>query len=160
MKEILESYTTPELKKMIKATNLTGYSKLKKDELIKLMIRPENIERFQSIKPKSARLGPAAETPKPKVLKELKKLFPAYKEYIEFYQKNNFEKPKDLPGPPKWLLEGKEPPASFKIPSKLQITIKKKRLIKKKPKKERSEAQKENDKKLGEMAKAKAEAKK
>lgn len=30
MKEILETYKLPELKKMIRATNLTGYSKLKK----------------------------------------------------------------------------------------------------------------------------------
>lgn len=120
MKEILETYKLPELKKMIRATNLTGYSKLKKDELIKLMIRPENIERFKSIKAKSARVGPA-DKPKVKVLRELKKKFPAYKKYIEFYEKSGFTKPSKLPAPPKWLLEGKEPPPAFKIP-KIIIT--------------------------------------
>ncbi len=121
MKEILETYKLPELKKMIRATNLTGYSKLKKDELIKLMIRPENIERFKSIKPKSARQPKQSLS---KVLRELKKKYPAYKEYIEFYQKSGFEKPKDLPPPPKWLLEGKEPPSNFKIPKKFKLKIK------------------------------------
>lgn len=125
MKEILETYKLPELKKMIRATNLTGYSKLKKDELITLMIRPENIERFKSIKPKSARVGGSGEAQKPlaKVLRELKKKYPAYKEYIEFYQKSGFEKPKDLPPPPKWLLEGKEPPSNFKIPKKFKFKV-------------------------------------
>ena len=127
MKDILQSYTAAELKRMIKATNITGYSKLKKDELIKLMIRPENIERFKSIKPKSARVAQVPEgsdKPKVKVLRELKKKFPAYKEYIEFYQQSGFEKPKDLPAPPKWLLEGKEPPASFKVPKRFKFKIK------------------------------------
>lgn len=136
MKEILETYKLPELKKMIRATNITGYSKLKKDELIKLMIRPEHIERFKSIKPKSARVGGTTPKPISKVLRELKKLYPAYKKYIEFYEKTGFQKPKDLPAPPKWLLEGKPPPPKFKIPkiiiTEIEEPKKKKILIRKK----------------------------
>jgi len=64
MKEILQTYKLPELKKMVRATNITGYSKLKKDELIKLMIRPEHIARFKSIKPKSARVPPVDKSKK------------------------------------------------------------------------------------------------
>ena len=120
MKEILETYNLPELKKMIRATNITGYSKLKKDELIKLMTRSENIDRFKSIKPKSARV-PESSKPMAKVLKQLKKLYPAYKAYIEFYENTGFTKPKDLPPPPQWLIEGQPPPPSFKIP-KIIIT--------------------------------------
>ncbi len=124
MKEILQTYNLPELKKMVRATNITGYSKLKKDELIKLMVRPENIDRFKSIRPKSDRVPKVAEKElksKMKNIRELKRKYPAYKKYIEFYEKTNFTKPAKLPPPPKWLLEGKPPPANFKIP-KIIIT--------------------------------------
>jgi hypothetical protein len=57
MKDILNTYKLPELKKMVRATNITGYSKLTKDQLIKLMTRPEHIDRFKTIKPKSERMG-------------------------------------------------------------------------------------------------------
>lgn len=70
VKAILEEYTGPELKKMIRATNITGYSKLKKDELIKLMTRTEHIERFSSIRKKSEREAPVS---KAKVNKQFKK---------------------------------------------------------------------------------------
>ena len=57
MERILNTYTSPELKRMIRATNITGYSKLKKDQLIKLMMRPEHRERFKSIRSKIDRQG-------------------------------------------------------------------------------------------------------
>jgi len=57
MKDILNTYKLPELKKMVRATNITGYSKLTKDQLITLMTRPEHIDRFKSIKSKSERMG-------------------------------------------------------------------------------------------------------
>lgn len=57
MKDILNTYKLPELKKMVRATNITGYSKLTKDQLITLMTRPEHINRFKTIKPKSERMG-------------------------------------------------------------------------------------------------------
>ena len=124
MLDILNTYKLSELKKMISNTNIKGYSKLKKNELIKLMMREENIDRFKSIKSKSARLPPVTEgqaKPKIKVLRELKRKFPAYKKYIEFYEKSGFTRPSKLPPPPKWLIEGREPPANFKIP-KIIIT--------------------------------------
>jgi len=114
---------------MIRATNITGYSRLKKDELIKLMIRPEHIARFKNIKSKSDRMAPVAEDdqkPKAKVLRQLKKKYPAYQEYIEFYQDSGFTKPKDLPPPPTWLLQGKEPPEGFKIPKRFKFKFKQK----------------------------------
>ena len=124
MLDILNTYKLRELKKIVSATNIKGYSKLTKPELIKLMMREENIDRFKSIKPKSARLPPVSEgqtKPKIKVLRELKRKFPDYKKYIEFYEKSGFTKPSKLPPPPKWLIEGREPPANFKIP-KIIIT--------------------------------------
>ena len=124
MLNILNTYKLSELKKIVSATNIKGYSKLTKPELIKLMMREENIDRFKSIKPKSDRLPPVSEDqtkPKIKVLRELKRKFPAYKKYIQFYEKSGFTKPTKLPAPPKWLLEGKPPPANFKIP-KIIIT--------------------------------------
>jgi hypothetical protein len=57
MKDILNTYKLPELKKMVRATNITGYSKLTKDQLITLMTRPEHIDRFKSIKAKGERMG-------------------------------------------------------------------------------------------------------
>lgn len=147
MKEILESYKLPELKKMVRATNITGYSKLKKDELIKLMIRPENIDRFKSIKPKSARLPPVPEEktkPKMKVLRELKKKYPKYKEYIQFYEKTGFTLPSKLPPPPKWLLEGKPPPSGFKIPKIIITEIKDDQAKKAKPQVKKSVPEKQS----------------
>ena len=70
MKEILESYKLPELKRIVRATNITGYSKLKKDELIKLMMRPENIDRFRGLKNKNERILPKGK----KVVKQLKSI--------------------------------------------------------------------------------------
>lgn len=57
VRKILDTYSIPELKRIIRATNITGYSKLNKNQLLDLMIRPENLERFNSMKPKSARMG-------------------------------------------------------------------------------------------------------
>lgn len=65
--EILRTYSGPELKRMIRATNITGYSKLKKEELITLMMRAEHKERFKTIQPKSKRKGKQEDS------KELKK---------------------------------------------------------------------------------------
>lgn len=50
MYDILKSYTLEELKKEIKKTNITGYSKLKKADLIELMLKHE--ERFKHLKKK------------------------------------------------------------------------------------------------------------
>jgi len=75
-KEILSTYTAPELKKLISSTNIKGYSKLKKDGLIKLMLREEHIDKFKSIKKKEMRTGDPKEKEakaKSKLLKEFKK---------------------------------------------------------------------------------------
>ena len=56
MKDILDSYSLRELRKMISNTNIKNYSKLNKDETIKLMMRPEHRGRFASIKLKSSRM--------------------------------------------------------------------------------------------------------
>ena len=61
MKEVLESYSLSELKKIISNTNIKGYSRLKKPELVKLMMRPEHKDSFKDLKPKEARTGIADE---------------------------------------------------------------------------------------------------
>lgn len=71
MKTILNTYTVTELKKFISQNNIKGYSKLKKDELIKLMTKAEHINKFKHIKPKEKKEKPAPkkkeEAPKKKV---------------------------------------------------------------------------------------------
>jgi len=48
MKSILESHPVTVLKKEISKTNIKGYSKMKKDEVVKLMLKHES--RFKHIK--------------------------------------------------------------------------------------------------------------
>lgn len=56
MRDILKTYTTIELKKLIKNSNICNYSKLKKEGLIDLMLQPEHIGLFKDIQPKSKKL--------------------------------------------------------------------------------------------------------
>lgn len=50
-KEILNSHSVTALKKEIAKTNIKGYSKMKKAEVISLMMKPEHSTRFGHIKP-------------------------------------------------------------------------------------------------------------
>ena len=52
MIDILNSYSLKELKKIISSTNIKGYSKMKKDEIIKLMMKQEHKDKFKDIKKK------------------------------------------------------------------------------------------------------------
>ena len=65
-KEIFESHPISNLRKAISKTNIKGYSKMKKDELVALMVK--NKERFQDIKPyvKPVRAKKPKPAPKPK----------------------------------------------------------------------------------------------
>jgi len=60
---------------MIRSANITNYSKLKKDGLIELMLRPEHIERFKDIQPKSKRLPPNATDKAEKLKAQLNREF-------------------------------------------------------------------------------------
>ena len=53
MDSILGNYSVKELRQMIYATNIRQYSELKKADLIKLMLRPGNSNRFRGIVLKS-----------------------------------------------------------------------------------------------------------
>jgi len=135
--EILSTYTAPELKKLISATNIKGYSKLKKEGLIKLMLREEHVDKFKSIKKKEMRTGDPKEKEakaKKKLLKEFKKRAkPAVKAY-EFKEDQ------------KKLTEAIE--KKFPKEEEEEPKPKRKRLVIKK-KKERSEKQKAPKKVLG-----------
>ena len=48
-KKILESHPVSVLKKEISMTNIKGYSKMKKAEIIDLMMKPEHKDRFHHI---------------------------------------------------------------------------------------------------------------
>ncbi len=50
MNNILESYSIPDLKKMIRNKGLDGYCKLSKAQLISYMTQPKNLELFSNIK--------------------------------------------------------------------------------------------------------------
>lgn len=89
MKEILESYKLPELKRIVRATNITGYSKLKKDELIKLMMRPEHIDRFRGLKSKDKRDIVKGDKKAGKVVRQFKRLA---KPFAEFKQEQEEKK--------------------------------------------------------------------
>ena len=71
--EILNSYSLPELKKIIRATNITGYSKLKKAELVKLMLSDEHKQKFKGLQKREKRVPDAMDAKKSKLLKEFKK---------------------------------------------------------------------------------------
>ena len=86
-REELESHPVTTLKKEISKTNIKGYSKMKKPEIVELMLK--NKDRFHHIK--MAEKKPKEEKPKPK---------PAPKE----------EKPKPKPAPKKKKLVIKEKP--------------------------------------------------
>jgi len=65
-KEILNSHPATTLKKEISKTNIKGYSKLKKGELVELMMK--NKERFSHIKKKGEE---TKEEPKKKKKKKI-----------------------------------------------------------------------------------------
>ncbi len=50
MYNILESYSIPDLKKMIRSKGLDGYCKLSKSQLISYMTNSKNLELFSNIK--------------------------------------------------------------------------------------------------------------
>ena len=54
MKDILNSYSVKELKQMISKSNIKNYSKdLKKAEIIELMMKDENKDKFKDVKMKN-----------------------------------------------------------------------------------------------------------
>ena len=53
-------------------------------------------------------------TPKKKIL--LKKV-------VDFYEKTGYTRPENLPPPPKWLLEGKQPPKNTRINIKIRKVL-------------------------------------
>ena len=59
-KDILNSYSVVELRKEVSKTNIKGYSKMKKSEVVELMMKPNNKPKFHHIKAKTK----AAEAPK------------------------------------------------------------------------------------------------
>ncbi len=109
MKDILNTYTTTELKKLISQYNkslgnVVGYSKLKKGQLIELMTKAENVDKFKNIK---------AKVPKETVKKAVKK--------VETKQPpiKKVEPPKPAPKPVKKV----EPPKTTTSPT-LKTSIK------------------------------------
>ena len=89
MKKILETHSATTLKSEIAKTNIKGYSKMKKDEIIKLMLKHQ--ERFRHIKPlekaprkvapkkdpkTEKKVAPKKEAPKPVAKKEAPKPVP------------------------------------------------------------------------------------
>ncbi len=80
MRSILNTYSTTELKKFISQSNIKKYSKLKKDELINLMVKTENVNKFKHIKPKEKK---ERKKPAPKPKTTLKKKVEAPKKKVE-----------------------------------------------------------------------------
>ena len=105
MKDILNSYSVSELKKEISKTNIKGYSKMKKSEVIELMMKYK--ERFSYLKMKE--MKPKKSPVKKETVKksEPKKKIKIKGKFMTLKEIN--ENPKITP-PPKELLEGLEKP--------------------------------------------------
>lgn len=89
-KKILESHPVSVLKKEISMTNIKGYSKMKKGDLIELMMKPEHKDKFHHI-----------EMARPKVSKkEQAKNEDAFKKFIADGEAKNKLEDKPL-APPK-----------------------------------------------------------
>jgi hypothetical protein len=82
--EILNSYSLPELKKIIRATNITGYSKLKKAELVKLMLRPEHKSKFEGLMKRDKRVPDVMDSKRTKLNREFKKKAKKARDVFEF----------------------------------------------------------------------------
>jgi hypothetical protein len=82
--EILNSYSLPELKKIIRATNITGYSKLKKAELVKLMLRPEHKSKFEGLMKREKRVPDVMDSKRTKLNREFKKKAKKARDVFEF----------------------------------------------------------------------------
>tara|TARA_R110001592_G_scaffold286379_1_gene554906 strand:- start:4955 stop:6166 length:1212 start_codon:yes stop_codon:yes gene_type:complete len=123
---ILNSYTGAELKKLIASTNIKGYSKLPKPELIKLMLRAEHIDRFKSVKMKAKRSAPVSEKDqkqKMKLLRELKKSNkPKVKKDIDSLPLPAFPKDKKLSKKEEAEMQKVFEESKKKVPGKKQIT--------------------------------------
>lgn len=72
MKSNLESHTKSRLIEEIRKHNVRGYSKLKKPELIKLMMHDSTIEKFRYIKDKKLEEALKAQESKPTSKKKSK----------------------------------------------------------------------------------------
>ena len=57
-KDILNSYSVIELRKEVSKTNIKGYSKMKKSEVVELMMKPNNKPKFHHIKAKTKATKP------------------------------------------------------------------------------------------------------
>ena len=82
MEEILKTYTTPELKKEISKTNLKRYSKMKKIEVINLMMKhPQKFKHIEAKKKEPKKKETKKKAPKKKETKkkEVKKKAPKKK---------------------------------------------------------------------------------
>ena len=125
MKDILNSYSVSELKKEISKTNIKGYSKMKKSEVIELMMKHK--ERFSYLKMKE--MKPKKSPVKKETVKksEPKKKIKIKGKFMTLKEIN--ENPKITP-PPKELLEGLEKPKK-----KIKLVKKKKEQPQRKNKK-------------------------
>ena len=66
LKAILKTYSVVELKRFISKTNIKGYSKMKKDDIMELMAKDEHKDKFRDIKAKPAKPKPEPKKKEPK----------------------------------------------------------------------------------------------
>jgi len=102
-KEILESHSVTVLKKELSKTNIKGYSKMKKSEVVALMLKPEHSQRFNHIVKKG-------EAPKPKKV-------------IKIIRKKKEDIAEQKPKPPKKIIIKRTPKPTAPKPEK-KIIIK------------------------------------
>ena len=91
MKDILNSYSTPELKKEISKTNIKGYSKMKKADIIELMIK--HMDKFSHLKMKEKVVKSAPKAAVKSAFKSAKVAPSKEKEMVKLPKKSPFKKP-------------------------------------------------------------------
>ncbi len=95
-REILNSHPISTLKKEISKTNIKGYSKMKKDEVVELMMK--NKERFGHIKMAEKKKQVSKNDPKvQKIAKDFEKAISKGKDVAERVRKTKDVKPKSAP---------------------------------------------------------------
>ena len=116
-RKILNSHPVSVLKKEISKTNIKGYSKMKKPELIDLMMKPEHEDRFAHIE-----MAPSREEKKAQKAKDAKN----QKEGDDFLKREEERLKKEEAAKKKEMqsILAKEPPKKKgKKKAKIQLTV-------------------------------------
>ena len=163
---ILNSHPVSVLRKEISKTNIKGYSKMKKDEIVSLMMSPENKDKFHHIEMAVKKVRESKKAPEPEPKKEklgvrVRARAAAAKAAAAKAAAAKAAAPEpSIYNANELLLLGSKIQTKGMSDKEIKKELDKLDKKEKKEKKPRSAKQLANDKKLGEAATARASAKK